>query len=410
MAISLRESLEIGLADIWTRKIRTIVTVVGIILGVMSIMVVLAIVNGMNNTTLQWMQERGGLNKVEVHPNWGMARTDWTYAHFTMPEINFIRSLIPEAKAFSPVLRAHQATISKGELAYKTSISGVYPDVTIVDDWTVQKGRFINYFDINNNNNVIILGSTAATELFGNRNSLGEYVNVAGQSLMVIGIMQTKYLKQQGGFGGGENSMEYMNRRAFVPLSTMLHKITPDQQVDQLELTTYKPDDTIKLQTKLQNIILNLKQGKKIFEVSSAQEMMARMKQNSQIFTIIFVMIAVISLLVGGIVIMNIMLASIQERTREIGVRLAIGARRIDIFNQFMIQTILITSLGGVIGIILGFGILEIVGKYLELSLKASYQMIGTALLVSVGVGLVFGITPAIRASNLNPVNALRNE
>jgi len=409
MAISLRESVEIGLADIWTRKIRTIVTIIGIILGVMSIMVVLAIVNGMNKSTLQWMQERGGLNKVEVHPNWSMARPDWAYASFSMNEIKLIRSLIPEAKAFTPIMRTHRTTITKAELAYETSVLGVYPDMTIVDEWSVQKGRFINYYDINNNNNVVVLGSTAATELFANRSPLGEYVTIQNQALMVIGIMQEKYLKQQGGFGGG-NMLEHMNRRAFVPLSTMLHKITPDQRIDQLEIKAAKPEEAIKLRTKLQNIILNLKQGRRVFEVSSAQEMMDRMKQNSMIFTVIFVLIAVISLLVGGIVIMNIMLASIQERTREIGVRLAIGARRIDIFIQFMVQTILITSLGGVIGIVLGYGILGIVGKYLEMQLAASYQMIGTALLVSVGVGLVFGITPAIRASNLNPVTALRNE
>jgi putative ABC transport system permease protein len=104
------------------------------------------------------------------------------------------------------------------------------------------------------------------------------------------------------------------------------------------------------------------------------------------------------------------MLASVQERTREIGVRLAIGARRLDIFLQFMVQTILITSLGGVIGIILGYAVLGAIGRYLSMNLAASLQMIYAALLVSVGVGLVFGIMPAVRASNLNPVNALRND
>jgi len=109
-------------------------------------------------------------------------------------------------------------------------------------------------------------------------------------------------------------------------------------------------------------------------------------------------------------VIMNIMLASVQERTREIGVRLAIGARRKDIFIQFMVQTVLITTIGGLIGIGVGYSILDVVGNYLKLTLLASVQMIWTALAVSVGVGLIFGITPAIKASNLDPVTALRNE
>jgi len=134
------------------------------------------------------------------------------------------------------------------------------------------------------------------------------------------------------------------------------------------------------------------------------------MEQNSQIFSMIFVMIGMISLLVGGIVIMNIMLASIKERTREIGVRLAIGARRTDIFVQFMVQTVLITGLGGVFGIILGYLILDLVSGYLQMPMLAEPQMILVALLVSVGVGLIFGITPAVKASDLDPVIALREE
>lgn len=409
MAISLRESVEIGLADIWTRKVRTIVTIVGIILGVMSIMVVLSIVNGMNQSTMNWMNERGGLNNIEVHPNWSMKREDWPYASFTLSEVNFIRTLIPEAKAYSPVVTANRILIHKGELSYEAAVRGVYPDLPIIEESTVQSGRFINYYDINNYNNVVVLGSTVAKELFGNKNPIGEYVNIENQSLMVIGIMQERIYEKPGTRSFG-NLFEYMNKRAFVPLTTMFKKSVIPQQVSQLDIKAHNPEEAVKLRVTVQNIILNLKHNKHVFEVSSAKDMMDRMKQNSAIFTTIFVLIAVISLLVGGIVIMNIMLASIQERTREIGVRLAIGARRIDIFIQFMVQTILITALGGVIGIILGFSILNVVGKYLEMNLVASLQMIGSALLVSVGVGLVFGITPAIRASNLNPVTALRNE
>jgi putative ABC transport system permease protein len=409
MAISLRESVEIGLADIMTRKVRTGVTVLGIILGVMSIMVVLAIVNGMNKSTLRWMEERGGLNKIEVRPNWEMDFINWNQASFTFNELKLIRSLIPEARAFNPQIAANRYPVQKGEISYETQVRGVYPDMTITDEWEVQTGRFINYYDINNYNNVIVLGSTAAKELFGNKNPIGENVVVQNNVLKVIGIMQTKYLKMQGGWGG-DNALEYMNRQVFVPLTTMFKKTTLDQVVSNIEVKANSPEEAVLLRAKLQTIILNLKQGKKLFEVSSAKEQMDEMKQNAAIFTTIFVMIAVISLLVGGIVIMNIMLASVRERTREIGVRIAIGARRIDIFIQFMVQTILITSLGGVAGIILGYSILSLVGKYLSMELVASLSMIYAAVFVSVGVGLLFGIMPAIRASNLDPVTALRNE
>ena len=409
MAISLRESIEIGLADISTRKIRTAVTVLGIILGVMSVMVVLAIVNGMNKNTLAWMEERGGLNKIEIQRNWKMDRKSWGKAYFTIQELNTVRLMIPEAIAFTPLINSRDMGLTKSGLYFKTNVRGVYPDMTEVDEWNVSAGRFINYLDLNNNNNVIVLGSTAAKELFSQKNALGEYVYLDGQALQVIGIMQEKKLKMQGGWGG-DNVLEYMNKRAFVPLTTMIHKITPSEKVERINVKASSPEAALKLKTKLERILLSIKNNEKLFEVSSAKETLDEMKQNSIMFTVIFVLIAVVSLLVGGIVIMNIMLASIQERTREIGVRLAIGARRIDIFIQFMVQTVLITSLGGIVGIILGYTILGMVGRYLSMDLVASVQMIYVALLVSVGVGLLFGIMPAVRASKLNPVTVLRNE
>ncbi|MDD2332154.1 MAG: FtsX-like permease family protein, partial [Candidatus Cloacimonetes bacterium] len=234
---------------------------------------------------------------------------------------------------------------------------------------------------------------------------------ISDQQLMVIGILKEKVFLRKGSKKDfGENALEYMNKRAYLPISTMMHKISPASKIESIEIKTYSPDQSRSLRIKVENLILNLKQGKKIFEVRSAQEQMDAMKQNSLIFTAIFILISVISLLVGGIVIMNIMLASVKERTREIGVRLAIGARRLDIFLQFLVQTVLITSLGGVFGIVIGFLMLGFVSDYLEVTVIASVGMIWTALFVSVGVGLLFGIAPAIRAGNMDPVIALRED
>jgi len=228
---------------------------------------------------------------------------------------------------------------------------------------------------------------------------------------MVIGVLTPKYLANQGNSGAfGDNALEYMNRRSYIPISTLLSKIEPSQKIGSIEIKAQSPETARELRQKLDNIILNLKQGRQLFNVSSAQEEMETMKKNMIVFTAIFFLIGVISLLVGGIVIMNIMLASVKERTREIGVRIAIGARSRDIFIQFLVQTVLITSLGGLLGILLGYAILDLVSNYLNLQLLASVQMIWTALLVSVGVGLLFGIMPALRASKLDPVEALREE
>jgi len=257
---------------------------------------------------------------------------------------------------------------------------------------------------------VIVLGSSVARDLFKGQNPMGRRIMVQGQILEVIGIMDSKNWENPGGGPRSGNMLEYMNQQCFVPLSTMMHKLKAGSEISSLQVTAKNPEDALNLQNKINMLLLRIKNGRAVFRVSSAQEMMQQMKQNSLIFTTIFIMIGAISLFVGGIVIMNIMLASIKERTREIGVRLAIGAHRMDIFVQFMVQTVLITALGGILGIILGYLILDLVSGYLQMPMLAEPRMILVALLVSVGVGLIFGITPAIKASNLDPVVALREE
>lgn len=411
MAISLAESLHLGILDILMRKVRSAVTIIGIVLGVMCIMVVLAIVNGMNKSTMAWMSERGGLNKVEVRQNWNYDFSKGGDASFSLKEIRYIRSMVPEATAFNASVPLQESELQNGSIGYVSRVLGVYPDMVKSEDWAIGSGRFINDLDIENNNNVIVLGSTTAQELFSSRDPLGKYLALKGQKLMVVGVLERKYLKAQGGGSAfGDNGLEYLNKQAFIPLSTLLSKIEPGQKIGNLEIMASSPEQAKVLSKKLDNIILNLKQGKQLFSVDSAQAQMEQMKQNTMIFSAIFILIAVISLLVGGIVIMNIMLASIKERTREIGVRIAVGARSRDIFIQFLVQTLLITSLGGVIGILLGYGILDLVAAFLNLEVAASLQMIWMALAVSMSVGLLFGIMPAVRASKLDPIEALREE
>lgn len=411
MAISVLESLQVGLLDIAMRKVRSIVTILGIVLGVMCIMVVLAILAGMNKSTLNWMQEQGGLSKVEIGFNWQYDFKKGGDASLKLSELRTIKSLIPEAKAFNPNISSWDSRLRYRDKEYSAQCFGVYPDMQIVDNWYPEKGRFISDIDLRENSNVIVLGSSVAKEVFVNQNPIGKQVMLKNQMMEVIGVLSEKYWEQPGGGGmWGKNALEYMNQRCYIPLSTMMMKVSPGSKVDQVEILAHSPEEALALQKKLRPILLHIKDGKEVFRVSSAQEDMLEMQKNAQIFSAIFIMISAISLLVGGIVIMNIMLASIKERTREIGVRLAIGARRWDIFMQFMVQTVLITSLGGVFGLVFGYLILDVVGKYLKMPMIANSGMIFTALAVSVGMGLLFGIAPAARAGNLDPVVALREE
>ncbi len=410
MAISFRETVISGFADFWSRKLRSFITIFGIILGTMSIIVILSIVKGVKETTEAWMKERGGLKKVSIEQNHDYDNKDNLRDYFTLKEVLFIKSLIPEIKDFNPIIR----DFGKSQYIENTitgSLMGVFPDYQNVEEWTVDKGRFISYFDMNQANDIAVIGTKVQEELFGNINPLGKYITVSGRRLEIVGIMKHRYMKAEGGnIMQGDNALSWMNEMIFIPLPTMIHKLQREDKIDRIDLKARSEKETTELRLKLENIVLNLRGGKAVFSVESAKEELEQMNQNSLMFQVIFMFISTISLLVGGIVIMNIMLASIQERTREIGVRLAVGARRIDIFMQFLVQTLVITFLGGLFGVITGFSLLSLVGGFLQVKMVADISMVMISLLICCGVGLIFGIGPAIQASNLDPVKALRYE
>jgi len=408
MAISLKENITVGFSDFWSRKVRSIITVMGIVLGTMSIIVVLALVKGINNQTMKWMMERGGLSKITVSRNWQYDKPDHVRNYFTWKELELIRSLIPEAKYFNPQQR-HWVRHSYEDKDYRTSVHGVLPDFSKIEEWDVQEGRFLSTFDIDQSNDVIVIGTKVKEELFGNKNALGEVITVNDRRLKVIGIMAFRYMKNSGAIGN-DNAFSYLNRRTFVPLTTMINKGTGRDNISSFTLKAQDAESAPALREKLSNIVLNLRRGLPVFEVESAKEEAEEMAQNQKMFQMIFYIISFISLLVGAIVIANIMLATIQERTREIGIRLTVGARRRDIFIQFLVQTILVTTIGGIVGIVVGLSLLDLVSKFLGIELIAGLAMIFIALMVSAGVGLVSGIVPAIIASKLDPVEALRYE
>lgn len=408
MAISLGESVQVGLTDFWSRKIRSIVTVLGIVLGTMSVIVVLAMVKGINEQTLAWMMERGGLSKITVSRNWEYEGDKNLRDYFTLREVYKIKELLPEIKYYNPQLN-DWGRVSYHKNHTRCRVQGVVPDYQYIEEWTADQGRFISEFDLDQNNDVIVLGTNVVKELFGSKNPLGMYVTFSDRRLLVIGVMKHRYLKQ--GFNlVNENSLDYLNWRCFVPISTMINKVNGNDRIDNLILKAESPESAPALKEKLEDVLLNMRQGENVFWLESAQEEAQEVEKNSATFRVVFFLISIISLLVAGIVIINIMLATIQERTREIGIRLAVGARRFDIFIQFLVQTLLVTFLGGVIGVLTGFSILNVVSRYLEFKLVAYPAMVLAAIGVSVGVGLLSGLIPAIKAANLNPVKALRYE
>lgn len=408
MAISIKESILTGLSDFWSRKIRSFVTIMGIMLGTMSVVVILAMVNGINQKTLSWMMERGGLSKISVYRNWEYNGDKNLPDRFTLNEVLKIKELLPEAKYFCPQIHSW-TRFSYQDKFYHANYQATFPDYQFIEEWFPAKGRFINSIDINESNDVIVIGTKIKEELFGNSDPIGKYITVKNRRLMVIGVMTHRYLKNSFDVGN-ENALGYLNRRNFIPLSTFMNKMSNEAELNNISLKAYSPEEAPELAEKLENILLNMRQGEQIFTVESAKEEAEKIEENNKTFQIVFFLISIISLLVAGIVIINIMLATIQERTREIGIRLAVGARRFDVFVQFLVQTIIVTFFGGIIGIGAGFSMLNIVSKYLEFELIAYPGMIIIALSVAVGVGFFAGIIPAVKAANLDPVQALHYE
>ena len=408
MALSFRENIRVGFSDFWSRKIRSFVTIFGIILGTMSIIVVLSLVNGMNKKTLEWMIQRGGFTKIVVRKNWRYTPKKILPRYLTLEEIEYIKNKIKGIKYFSP----QKSNYLKFHYADKEdyfSLFGVLPDFKYIEEWKVQKGRFISQYDVQNKNSVVVIGTQVKETLFGTSEAIGKYITIGGKKLKIVGIMEHRFMKSDNSLGN-KNALSYLNRRAFIPLTTYISKIGAENKFTSFTLKVENLDIASKVTKDLNELLLDIRQGEPIFWVRSMEERRQDMEKNSMMFKIIFYVISLISLLVGGIVIMNILLSTVKERTREIGVRIAIGAKQVDIFMQFLIQAVLITFIGGLFGVIFGLLSLKKIAAFMNFDLIPSLQTILVALTVSVGIGLIFGILPSIKASKLNPVEALRYE
>jgi putative ABC transport system permease protein len=355
------------------------------------------------------MMETGGTKRISVHRNWGHTNTLELPTFFTMREIDFIRESIPPVEAFNASLNSW-SRLSNGGNVTGSNIIGTLPDFAIVNEWTVSEGRFLSHFDYINANDVIVLGTTVKDELFGPRDAIGQYITLDNKRLMVIGIMTHRSMESFAANFSDGNPLEYMNTRSFIPLSTMIKKLRFDDRIDGLSIRVWNEEDSIPVKNDVDAIILGMRRGERVFNVTSAFEDMNNENDTAAMFKIIFFFISSVSMITGGIVVMNIMLATIKERTREIGVRLTVGARRFDILAQFLIQTVFITFSGGVLGVIFALFSLDYIGAYLGLPAKPNFEVIVIALSVSIVVGLFFGIFPAVKASKLDPVIALRNE
>ncbi|MFA7056012.1 MAG: ABC transporter permease [Candidatus Cloacimonadales bacterium] len=409
MAISFKEVFNQSLQDFWSKKVRTIVTVMGIVLGTASIIIVMSIVQGSIKQTTEWMEASGGFKKIDVRQNWENNETVNRSKDFEYDELMKILQPIQGIDLIDIYISVWVSPIKYKKNEVNPWFTAVNADYFKVEEWGVQEGREFTSFDYKNKQKVALIGTAARAKLFGSIDPIGQKIQVGTDFFEVIGILDYREFIGKGDMNNN-NWIEWKNDLILVPVTTAIALNPRSKKLNRFSLITTDETITESVKAKVEKRINEEFSNKKIYTAQSNLERREEIVKSSAKFNIIFYFISAISLIVGGIVIMNIMLATIKERTREIGVRMSIGGSKLDIFLQFLIQTVLITTLGGVIGVFIGIGLSGLVADYLNVGINISSGLIVIALLMSSGVGLIFGTIPSWQACSLDPVTALRSE
>ncbi|MFM1885507.1 MAG: hypothetical protein RL026_664 [Pseudomonadota bacterium] len=402
----------IGTAVIALRRnvMRSVLTTLGIIIGVGSVIVMSAIGSGASREIEKQIASLG-TNQLTIFPgamNVGGRRGGMGSAPpLTEKDLRALRETVPGIKAVAGNMN-NSATVVVGNSNWVTQVNGATSDIQEVRDWPVAAGRYFDAVEEQGRRKVALIGSTVARELFGAADPVGTTIRLNNVPFDIIGVLSTK------GQAGGRDQDDVV----LVPLSTarsrLMGRVRVPDEVGQLLVRVDDGYDLAEVQADIERV---LRQRRRIgadqpdnFMVRNFAEFLATASATQQTLGLLLASTAAISLLVGGIGIMNIMLVSVTERTREIGLRMAIGARPGDILGQFLTEAVLLCMAGGLLGLVLGVGIALAVSWLIGWSVYISPAIVLVAIAASAGVGILFGYMPARRASQLNPIEALRYE
>ncbi len=408
--MSIFYNIRLGVVDMIHNVGRTLITMLGVILGTMSIIAVLALVEGGREQSLRWLEERGGVLKLSIDTKWTFdldERSQIRDQRLMLKDMRLIRNYFPDLLNFSPESSKWLQMKYKNK-NFSTRVNGVFPSYQEAENFSIGEGRFISEFDIDQASRVIAIGVRVKDALFGKENALGKNITINNNQFKVIGIMEEKKMEISG--WSGHNPMDWLNRQSFIPLTTMLKKLFPDEPIDEINFQVASSEMVKPTQERLNQFLKAMRRGEEIFEVRANSDRLENIQKNSNDTQLILMIVGGISLIVGGIVITNISLASVKERLREIGVRMAVGAKRKDILVQFLIQTTFMSLIGGIFGVLMGLSLLQALEKFLSSPTAANPKMIIIALILSVGVGFIAGFFPAMQASRSDPIKILRYE
>ncbi len=407
-----KENLRLALDTLRAHKLRSFLTVMGVVIGVGIIIVVAALLSGFDATVTESFTGYGAdtafISKFESGFHIGrMSSEERLRKPLTLEDGEALLELCPAVKA---IAISHFSDIGTNSIRFKDKevvgidFRGTFPAfVDVYANAAVKTGRFFNDADNTHKRNVVVVGENVATALFPNLDPIGKEVLVNGTTFEILGVFEMP----KGGFGGNNE-----DRRVVMPYFTF-RKLYPNMHEHGLRIQAYpnKLDAAVdQAREVLRRRRRDAYSAPDSFSIQTSQQTQEAFNSIVAGVALAMVVLSSIGLLIGGVGVMNIMLVSVTERTREIGVRKAIGARRRDITWQFLFEAMTLTGLGGTLGVILGGGLVFLVRAITEMRAIVPLWAVVTGLVVSVAVGLVFGVWPALKAARLEPVEALRYE
>jgi len=376
-------------SSILSNKMRSFLTMLGIIIGVVAVVVLVSLVNGATNSVTSQIQGLGS-DLLTVNITSKGSKT------LTMGEVEKLADDYDSIGATAPSM-TQNATAKYGTNTYSATIQGTAASYEEIGGLSLLYGRFLKTPDLMDSTAVAVVGVDVADELFGTRQIVGQSISVNGRSFLVIGVLN----ESTSAFGGSDGKL-------IIPY-TLAQRIFKQSDVTSFYVTAKDSESVDAAQTDLTTAMMRkFNQDADAFSITNQAAILSTMDSVMSTMTLLLGGIAGISLLVGGIGIMNIMLVSVAERTREIGIRKAIGAGRKRILSQFLIESLVISVLGGFIGILVSWGILAIVSVIASMSFAMTGGVIAMAVGFCMFVGVVFGLYPASKASKLQPIQALR--
>ncbi len=402
------ESFQMALTSLYANKMRSLLTMLGIIIGVAAVIALVSVGMGVRSNVTSSIASLGS-NMLIISPGatqkGGVRGAAGSRKTLKYDDAKAIAQKIKNINYVSPTVSSSYQVVY-GNNNWNTSVQGVTPELLSIRSLTISNGSFITENDLSKRQRVAVIGTTVAENLFEDQNPVGQNIRINNQPFKVVGLLQSK---GQSSMGQDQDDMIY------IPLTTAMERVLGITYVQSINVEVSDASKMDQVQDEIETLLRqrhHLTQAHKEddFTVRNLTSLMETVQQSTSMLTLLLGAIAGISLLVGGIGIMNIMMVSVTERTREIGIRKALGATFLNIMTQFLIESMVIGIIGGIIGIGVGCATSKIIAQVAGFTTVITPAPILISFLFSVGIGLFFGIYPARKAARLDPIEALRYE